>query len=468
MKPIIRSSFAGAALALGMLAAPLAVSGVTLLVPGVAQAKGAPTIEEMKRTLADYGQFITHEKYGDVWKPTVTPRGWHPYPACDWVYTKDYGWYFSDKTVWGSIVHHYGRWLHDETDGWLWVPGAEFSPGWVVWRTSDQWVGWAPTPPDAEMTPAKMEAFNDDKLWTFMDAKKFGSTCEPRATTVNYGDVWKSTTYVTDIRFVNGVSVFVLPTWIVGPVVDIDIDVFAPWSPSFIGSWVWNWTSVFNDIDINIYQCKAPKDPKDPKNPNDPQQPNDPKYPDGQQPGPDNPKPFRPSLKDNAPPPAPGLNRRTRDNDTPNREWRQPKREVRTFEPQPDDVVVGRRRPNREVREFEPQPDDVVVERRPGRRVPNGQGSNERRPREIDPNFNRRVDPDFNRGPGREAGERRPPIKFNPDGRFPQREAGERQPNLKLNTGRMPAMERMMVPHRAGGEGGRSLTHGGADQGLIR
>lgn len=454
MKPIIRSSFAGAALALGMLAAPLAVSGVTLLVPGAAYAKSAPTIEEMKRTLADYGQFITHEKYGDVWKPTVTPRGWHPYPACDWVYTKDYGWYFSDKTVWGAIVHHYGRWFHDETDGWLWVPGAEFSPGWVVWRTSEQWVGWAPTPPDAEMTPAKMEAFNDDKLWTFMDAKKFGSTCEPGATVVNYGDVWKSTTYVTDIRFVNGVSVFVLPTWIVGPVVDIDIDVFAPWSPTFIGSWVWNWTSVFNDIDINIYQCKAPKDPK---NPNDPQQPNDPKYPDGQQPGPDNPKPFRPSVKDNVLPPAPGFNRRPRDIDTPNREWRQPKREVRTFEPQPDDVVVRPRRPNRQVREFEPQPDDVVIENR--------------RPRRERPDFNdRRVrpsDPDRVQRPDRDVGERRPPVKFDPDVRFPRREAGGGEPNLKLHRDRTPNAERIMAP-RGIGQTLKARTHGQAEQEPIR
>lgn len=445
MKPIIRSSFAGAALALGLAAAPFAAAGALLLAPGVAQARSAPTVEEMKRTLADYGQFVTIEKYGEVWKPTVTPKGWHPYPACDWVYTKAYGWYFSDKTVWGSIVHHYGRWLHDETEGWLWVPGAEFSPGWVVWRTSDEWVGWAPTPPDVDMTPEKMAAFDDDKLWTFMDAKKFGSTCEPGVRTVaNYGDAWKRTTYVTDVRFVDGISVFVLPPAIVGPVIDVDIDVFAPWSPTFIGSWVWNWTSVFNDIDINVYQCKTPKDPKNPK---DPQEPKDPKYPDGQQPGPDNPKPFRPSLKDNAPPPAPGLNRRPRpqDIDTPNREWRKPKREVRSFEPQPDDVVVGRR-PKREVREFEPQPDDVVVERRPGRRVPNGQGSNERKPREIDPDFIRR--------PNREAGERRPPVKMHPDGRFPQREAGERQPNLKLNHARTFEAERVMTPRRSrGGEG---------------
>jgi hypothetical protein len=441
MKPIIRSSFAGVALAFGLSAAPFALAGAVLVAPAIAEAKSTPTIAEMKQTLADYGQFITVEKYGEVWKPTVTPRGWHPYPACDWVYTKQFGWYFSDKTVWGSIVHHYGRWFHDATEGWLWQPGAEFSPGWVVWRTSEQWVGWAPTPPDVDLTPARMEEFNDDKLWTFMDAKKFGATCEPGATVANYGDMWKSTTYVTDIRFVDGVSVFVLPAWITGPVVNIDIDIFAPWSPTFIGSWVWNWTSVFNDVDINITvnQCtpkdpKTPNDPKNPDEPKDPQQPNDPQNPNGDQPGPNNPKPFRPSLKDNTPPPAPGINRRPRPEniDTPQRQWRQPNREARTFEAQPDDVVIR--------------------VRRPGRQGPDaGQ-------------------PDRGRKPNREAGERRPQVDVFPDGRFPQREVRGRKPERLVGPNRTPDFERKMSPHRSGGEsqGLRGRTFRPADMGQSR
>ena len=51
--------------------------------------------------------------------------------------TKDLGWYYDDSTEWGRIVHHYGRWAHDTALGWVWVGGEEFSPGWVVWRTSE-------------------------------------------------------------------------------------------------------------------------------------------------------------------------------------------------------------------------------------------------------------------------------------------------------------------------------------------
>ena len=33
--------------------------------------------------------------------------------------------------------------------GWVWVPGEEWAPAWVSWRTSKDYVGWAPLPPEA-------------------------------------------------------------------------------------------------------------------------------------------------------------------------------------------------------------------------------------------------------------------------------------------------------------------------------
>ncbi len=132
----------------------------------------ATTLAEFKSVLANYGQWGTHEKYGDIWVPTVTPPGWHPYPACQWTYTKD-GWYFNDDTAWGQIVHHYGRWSHDEQIGWFWVPDQDWSPGWVVWRKSDKWIGWAPMPPEQDYKLVSSDAFNNDKLWIFMEAQKF-------------------------------------------------------------------------------------------------------------------------------------------------------------------------------------------------------------------------------------------------------------------------------------------------------
>ena len=81
--------------------------------------------DEQRNVLTQYGRFVQHQKYGEVWVPTVTPQGWHPYPPCNWVNSKQYGWYYDDKTPWGQIVHHYGRWVYDVQMGWIWTPGSD-------------------------------------------------------------------------------------------------------------------------------------------------------------------------------------------------------------------------------------------------------------------------------------------------------------------------------------------------------
>ena len=146
-------------------------------VPFAAVQAQAGILAEHKAVLAQYGTFEQHAKYGEVWVPSVTPQGWHPYQPCHWIYTK-YGWYFDDKTEWGKIVHHFGRWTNEPGRGWFWVPGEEFSPGWVVWKANEQWVGWAPMPPDQDMKTLDAQAFNSDKMWIFMETEKFGKSCD--------------------------------------------------------------------------------------------------------------------------------------------------------------------------------------------------------------------------------------------------------------------------------------------------
>ncbi len=208
--------------------------------------------------LANYGTFQAHAKYGEVWIParTTVPEGWHPYPACNWVYTKELGWYFNDKTEWGRIVHHYGRWAHDKELGWMWVRGEEFSPGWVVWRTSDKWVGWAPLPPDQDIREISAAEFNNDKHWTFMDAKTFGAGCG--GTTIVstppalYPVIFEETRLITEIKLVGGIAIFVLPPPLTINIVDIDIGIIHPWSPCFFGAWFWNWNWIVNNVVINV------------------------------------------------------------------------------------------------------------------------------------------------------------------------------------------------------------------------
>ena len=191
----------------------------------------ATTVAEFKAILAQYGTFTFHQKYGEVWVPTVTPQGWHPYPACQWVYTKDVGWYFKDDTAWGSIVHHYGRWSHDEQIGWFWVADEDWSPGWVVWRNSPQWIGWAPMPPEQDIQLISSPEFNNDKLWLFMEAQKFlQGGC---GNTVQASKVYNLTQYVTLFDLPPGlfVDIVVVPKWkvkVITKFVTIFIDRICP------------------------------------------------------------------------------------------------------------------------------------------------------------------------------------------------------------------------------------------------
>ena len=104
------------------------------------------------RELAPYGDWSEHPRWGYVWRPQVS-NDWRPYSRGHWVYTEEYGWYWEAEEPWGWAAFHYGRWVPDEDEGWIWIPGTEWGPAWVVWRDSDEYVGWAPLGPDAQWGP---------------------------------------------------------------------------------------------------------------------------------------------------------------------------------------------------------------------------------------------------------------------------------------------------------------------------
>jgi hypothetical protein len=49
---------------------------------------------------------------------------------------------------WADITYHYGRWVYDPEEGWLWIPGYVWAPAWVIWREGGDYLGWFPMPPD--------------------------------------------------------------------------------------------------------------------------------------------------------------------------------------------------------------------------------------------------------------------------------------------------------------------------------
>lgn len=102
-----------------------------------------------QEALEPYGRWFVHPQYGYVWTPNVD-SDWRPYTRGHWVHTEEHGWYWVADEPWGWAPFHYGRWSMDEDYGWIWVPGTDWAPAWVAWRASDDQVGWAPLPPEAE------------------------------------------------------------------------------------------------------------------------------------------------------------------------------------------------------------------------------------------------------------------------------------------------------------------------------
>ena len=104
--------------------------------------------------LAPYGDWRRVEPHGWVWYPDVE-GDWRPYTVGYWVFTDDYGWTWIAEDPWGSIPFHYGRWFYDDDYGrWAWVPGTEWGPAWVGWRSGGGYIGWAPLPPEARFEPS--------------------------------------------------------------------------------------------------------------------------------------------------------------------------------------------------------------------------------------------------------------------------------------------------------------------------
>ena len=94
------------------------------------------------------GNWYQVADYGYVWQPdAATSADWRPYTDGYWAYT-DVGWTWVSYEDFGWATYHYGRWIRLEDYGWCWVPGYEWGPAWVSWRTGGNYIGWAPLPPE--------------------------------------------------------------------------------------------------------------------------------------------------------------------------------------------------------------------------------------------------------------------------------------------------------------------------------
>ncbi len=145
---------------------------------GGAARASAQVSAEFREALESYGHWERHPRWGEVWVPDDVPADWRPYEYGHWVYTDEWGWYWisdPEEEDWGWVVYHYGRWARDQGLGWLWIPGDEWGPAWVDWRYGDNYVGWAPLPPDEVID----EYDEQPEYWVFVEPR-FITEVQPR------------------------------------------------------------------------------------------------------------------------------------------------------------------------------------------------------------------------------------------------------------------------------------------------
>ncbi len=114
--------------------------------------------------LAPYGQWIDDAHYGYVWSPDVD-ASFRPYFSKGYWAMTDFGNTWVSEYQWGWACFHYGRWTFDSYYGWLWVPGANWGPAWVSWRTGLGVFGWAPLAPGFEFNGKELNQYNPPKDW---------------------------------------------------------------------------------------------------------------------------------------------------------------------------------------------------------------------------------------------------------------------------------------------------------------
>jgi hypothetical protein len=111
--------------------------------------------------LSPFGRWVYMPSYGRVW--ITNERGFRPYYNAGHWENSRYGYAWRSDYSWGWAPFHYGRWGYDNMYGWFWVPGYEWSPGWVDWRSNNSYYGWAPLGPAGFRT--------QENHWIFMDQR---------------------------------------------------------------------------------------------------------------------------------------------------------------------------------------------------------------------------------------------------------------------------------------------------------
>lgn len=148
-----------------MVKLPVVILGLLLLLTGSAQKALAQdediSLQSFYDELSPYGTWIQDPQYGYVWRPDADQEEFRPYYTNGrWVMT-EYGNTWVSNYEWGWAPFHYGRWVYNRYNQWVWIPDTVWGPAWVSWRSGGGYYGWAPLGPGMQVNIS----FNIPSLW---------------------------------------------------------------------------------------------------------------------------------------------------------------------------------------------------------------------------------------------------------------------------------------------------------------
>ncbi|WP_316810635.1 DUF6600 domain-containing protein [Pedobacter heparinus] len=189
-----------------MIKLPAIVLGLLLLLTGATQkvmAQGDDvSLQSFYDELSPYGTWIQDPQYGYVWRPDVEQGDFRPYYSNGrWAMT-EYGNTWVSNYDWGWAPFHYGRWVYNRYNEWVWIPDTTWGPAWVSWRSGGGYYGWAPMGPGMNVNIN----FNiPDLWWVFIPQRNIYYDSFPRYysrrnVTIIHNTIIINNTYVNNRR----------------------------------------------------------------------------------------------------------------------------------------------------------------------------------------------------------------------------------------------------------------------------
>ena len=168
-----------------MIKLPAMILGLLLLVTGVSQKAMAQdddiSLETFYEELAPYGSWSQDPDYGYVWRPDVSMSDFRPYYTDGrWAMT-EYGNTWVSDYEWGWAPFHYGRWVLNRFNDWIWIPDTVWGPAWVSWRSGGGYYGWAPLSPGFDISVGFGSGYSiPNDWWVFIPQINIYSSSYPR------------------------------------------------------------------------------------------------------------------------------------------------------------------------------------------------------------------------------------------------------------------------------------------------